>query len=442
MKRRVILIVVVVALVLVACESLLGAAVVRGHHEVAARRIELERTRNQLGDTETALAHTDSPLSHANKSSGDRVAEQQRAKAALATARQALAAVNRDLDSAKAQSAQTEQALVDIQACLKATSDATAAKRTNHARAIDILRDAQPRCELRLADGDPNPPVFPFDFADPSVLRVGNTFYAYSTNGALGNMQVLSSKDLLHWTIEGDAMPLLPVWASPNGTWAPAVERIGDRYVAYYTARETSTLLECIGAGVSSSPTGPFIDASKTPLICQREQGGSIDPRPFVDVFGRATLLWKNEAGAGLPTQIWSQALTPDGLKTTGSATVLIKPDRDWEHGVVEAPALVSYNGSLVLFYSGARWTTDGYALGAARCDTPAGPCRKVPEPVLRSFGSIAGPGGADFVEPGDGSLWMLYSAFRSPHVGYPSSRLLRRAKVELTLDHVGFSAS
>ena len=205
--------------------------------------------------------------------------------------------------------------------------------------------------------------------------------------------------------------------------------------------REAATFLECISVAVAPSPTGPFIDFSKQPLMCQRERGGSIDPRPFVDAFGGVTLVWKSEGAGSVPAQIWSQPVTSDGTKLTGVPTNLITADRAWEAGVVEAPVFVARPGVLALFYSGGTWSNDSYAIGEAVCDSPAGPCRKVPTPVLTSHDSIAGPGSADFVTAPNGDLWMVYSVFRSPHVGYPSSRLLHVARVDLGPDRVAFRA-
>src|SRR4051794_13266735 len=56
-------------------------------------------------------------------------------------------------------------------------------------------------------------PVINRDFPDPDVLKVGDTYYAYSTNAASINIQEAHSTDLVHWTIGHDALPALPKWA-------------------------------------------------------------------------------------------------------------------------------------------------------------------------------------------------------------------------------------
>ena len=58
----------------------------------------------------------------------------------------------------------------------------------NTPAAISALRLVQAACmRVRADEGDDA--VFPFDFSDPSVVRVGKVYYAYSTNAAAGNLQ-------------------------------------------------------------------------------------------------------------------------------------------------------------------------------------------------------------------------------------------------------------
>src|SRR5439155_8721279 len=56
-------------------------------------------------------------------------------------------------------------------------------------------------------------PVFDRDFPDPFVLKAGDTYYAYATNGNGKQVQTLTSKDLVHWAPGPDALPKLGSWA-------------------------------------------------------------------------------------------------------------------------------------------------------------------------------------------------------------------------------------
>src|SRR5213075_1122009 len=64
-------------------------------------------------------------------------------------------------------------------------------------------------------------PVLNRDFPDPFVLKVGDTYYAYATNGNGKQVQTLTSKDLVHWSPGPDALPQVGPWSFPGNTWAP-----------------------------------------------------------------------------------------------------------------------------------------------------------------------------------------------------------------------------
>ena len=53
---------------------------------------------------------------------------------------------------------------------------------------------------LTLEGGANSGLVYPFDFPDPFVLRVGGLYVAYATNSVEGNIQIIESTDLVHWS--------------------------------------------------------------------------------------------------------------------------------------------------------------------------------------------------------------------------------------------------
>ena len=313
----------------------------------------------------------------------------------------------------------------EVSDCLAGVDAATDALGVgNDDAAISALRAAAPACATALAAA--NGTRFPFDFADPAVLRAGDTYYAYSTNAGVGDIQVIRSADLVTWEVVGNALPSLPAWAAPNRTWAPSVLAVNGVYVAYYTAQDSASGRQCISRAVGSSPAGPFVDDSTPALVCQLDHGGSIDPTPFVADDGSPWLLWKSEGFGADPPILWSQQLGPDGLSLVGPSSQLIRADQGWERGVIEGPAMARDASGWYLFYSGADWKTRQYAIGYARCDGPAGPCHKPSSaPVVVSDGRIAGPGGQELFRDGSGRLWMAFHAYSEPDVGYPSSRTL-----------------
>jgi beta-xylosidase len=250
-------------------------------------------------------------------------------------------------------------------------------------------------------------PLIRGDFPDPFVLRAGDTFYAYSTNGDRGNVPTALSKNLADWTLAGDAMPALPPWARKGSTWAPEVMRVGTSYVLYFTARSRKHDMQCIGAAVAAKPEGPFTSAAEEPLVCQADLGGSIDASPFRDADGRLYLYFKNDGNspnARKPTQLWVQPLRADGLSLAGEAKALLRDRLKWEGGLIEAPTMIHAPAGYFLFFSGNdfAWQRDqrqsAYSIGYATCDGPQGPCKEAGDkPFLYSFsgdeGCLSGPG-------------------------------------------------
>lgn len=282
-------------------------------------------------------------------------------------------------------------------------------------------------------------PVYRLDFPDPFVLRVGDMYYAYATNARGMNIQVIRSHDLVNWERageRGDALPNLPAWAEKSNsfTWAPGVLALPDEYVLYYVTRFAQAERQCISYAVSRSPDGPFIDDSERPFICQLEEGGSIDPEPFVDRDGATYLLWKSDGNCcGLPIYLYSQQLSQDGRELVGAPARLITLDQAWEPPLIENPSMVEWEGKYYLIYSANWWESRDYAVGYAVCDTPRGPCVKPQnEPILSSAGRHVGTGGAAFFRDASDNLWIAYHAWREPYVGYPSGmRRLYLARVE-----------
>lgn len=287
-------------------------------------------------------------------------------------------------------------------------------------------------------------PVFARDFPDPFVLPVEGGYYAYSTNSAGRNVPVIYSPDLFTWERageNGDALPKLPAWAQPNAslTWAPSVLPRGDEYILYYVTRYRESGRQCISYAVSDSPAGPFVDDSSGPFICQLEEGGSIDPEPFVDDDGALYLIWKSDANAlELDPWIYSQRLSDDGRSLLGEPARLITRDQEWERPLVENPSMVLHNGVYYLIYSANWWESGDYALGYAICEGPSGPCEKPwDEPFFalpkNRLGGEIGPGGGSFFQDHDGNLWLAYHAWRSPSAGYVAGgqRRLSLARVE-----------
>lgn len=272
-------------------------------------------------------------------------------------------------------------------------------------------------------------PVLRADFADPEITKIGDTYYAYATNGSGKNVQVATSKDLVTWQQLSDAMPATGSWAKLGGShiWAPEMMKIGDRYVLYYTARDKASNKQCVGVAVSDKPEGKYKDPNDHPLVCQADMGGTIDPSPFRDG-DKLYLYYKNDGNCcGQKTYLWVQELAADGLSLVGEPKQLVGNDKQWEGAVVEAPTMFKKDDKYYLFFSANNYASADYAVGYANCQSATGPCEDAPEnPILKSVLEkplVVGPGHQAIITDDKGQTWMVYHAWEISSAGTKTSR-------------------
>ncbi|MBC8081902.1 MAG: family 43 glycosylhydrolase, partial [Hymenobacter sp.] len=159
-------------------------------------------------------------------------------------------------------------------------------------------------------------PIWDDDFADPTIIRAADGwYYAYGTqtkrHGAIINMQVARSVDLMRWEYLGEALPEKPAWAnSTQKLWAPHVSEHAGRYYLYYSAKpDADPDGFCLAVATADTPTGPFVDCG-VPL-----HGGPgflhIDPMAFDDpATGRRLLYWGSGFGPLLVRELAADRLS------------------------------------------------------------------------------------------------------------------------------------
>jgi len=258
---------------------------------------------------------------------------------------------------------------------------------------------------------------------DPDIVRVGSTWYAYTTGTTWGNnLGVLtSSSPQSGWhTVNGKtygstALANPPGWQTPGTQWAPGVYQWAGRFVMFYAAQVRATGRWCISVATAGGPAGPFTDTSSGPIICQTDLGGSIDPQPFVDTDGRPWLHWKNnDGGSAAVSRVWAVPLGSDGATPAGSPTEVLAKDtvhHPWMT-TVDNPQMVVVDGQHVLFFSAGAWDGPSYTVGWAGCAGPTGPCIVNDHPILGSYGSVVGTGGGTAAQDAAGNWWLSYHAW------------------------------
>jgi arabinan endo-1,5-alpha-L-arabinosidase len=276
-------------------------------------------------------------------------------------------------------------------------------------------------------------PVIDADFPDPAVLKGPDGFYyAYATQtqreGTWVNIQLARSPDLVHWAYAGEALPIKPKWASTTQDfWAPHVQRDGDRYIMYYSAKPDTADDShglCLGVATAASPFGPFVDMGH-PLRCG-PGFVNIDPMAFDDpATGRHWLYW----GSGFePIKV--QELGRDRMSfALGSKPV----DLVWPNPVkgafpvlVEGSWVIRRGGHYYLFYSGDNCcgAKANYAVMVARSRHATGPFETLEKATGKPHSLVLAKG-ANWIAPGHNSIitdaagqdWIVYHAVDSRKV-------------------------
>lgn len=256
-----------------------------------------------------------------------------------------------------------------------------------------------------------NNPVVTANCPDPHILKVDGGFYMVSTSHNIPAFPIRESTDLVNWRDTGlyvFTRANQPRWAKDH-FWAPELHRVGDYYVAYYTARSRLTDRLCIGAAASHAPFGRYRDLGH-PLVSAATN--VLDPTFFRDEDGRQYLYWKADAGPGDASgPIHARELAPNGLGLSGPQWDVAQTDQPWELGLIEGPTVLKRDGTYYLFYSGAAFDSTTYAIGVARSSSPIEGFDKRGDPILRSGERWRGPGHNSIVSH-DGHDYIAYHAW------------------------------
>lgn len=250
------------------------------------------------------------------------------------------------------------------------------------------------------------------DYPDPSVVKIGNEYWASATTSNwMPAYPLLKSKDLVNWKTVSHVFTKLPDWADYY-FWAPELSYDNGKVYLYYAAHKKGGNL-CVGVASANKPEGPYTDHG--PLICQ--EVGSIDAFPMRDENGKLFLIWKEDANSvGKPTPIWIQQLNEERTKLIGEKKELFRNDVEWEMNLVEGVSMVRHNDYFYAFYAaaGCCGRTCTYGVGIARSKSLLGPWEKdTKNPVLATDDKWECPGHGTPVDK-DGKHYFMYHAYDS----------------------------
>ena len=264
-------------------------------------------------------------------------------------------------------------------------------------------------------------PVIRGDVADPSIMRIADTFYVTGTSSEWAPYYpVFVSEDLVNWKQTGHIFQQQPEWTK-SSFWAPEWYYHNGKVYVYYTARMKSNNTSYIGVATSDSPTGKFEDHG--PIV---EFGTEAIDAFVLEDKGNLYISWKAYGLDNRPIELLACKLTPDGLKLAGQPFSLLRDD---ERVGMEGQQWFKKNGYYYLIYAinGCCGPDSDYAVAVARSKKLEGPYEKYDKnPILHGSNEIQSIGHGTLTTTSDGRMYYLCHAYsggsnfflgRQPHL-------------------------
>jgi beta-xylosidase len=258
-----------------------------------------------------------------------------------------------------------------------------------------------------LKENGYNNPVIPGDFADPSVIRVDDIYYATGTSSEWGpHFPVFKSKDLVNWTQIGYVFDTKPSWTA-SSFWAPELFYHNKKFYLYYVARKANDGTSCIGVASAVDPENGFTDHG----ILLEHGKEAIDPFVFDDG-NQLYITWKAYGLDQRPIELLGSRLSDDGLKVEGQPFSLLKDDA---RKGMEGQALIKKDNYYFLFYSigACCGRSCSYLVNVARATSVTGPYINMENnPLLGDNEEWKCPGHGTLVETSDHRQFYMFHAY------------------------------
>ncbi|WP_163708750.1 family 43 glycosylhydrolase [Mangrovibacterium lignilyticum] len=258
-------------------------------------------------------------------------------------------------------------------------------------------------------------PVLPGDRPNPTVVQIGNYYYASATSNEWSPLfPIYKSADLLNWELISYVFPSgAPEWAE-NNFWAPELvyDENQDKLFVYYTCSEKESGMLTMAVASADTPEGPFNDLGPLDL----SERGSVDGFEMRDENGNLFLIWREAFRENLPTVFFAQPISENRTRMVGPRKELIRNDCDWERVALDGPALFRKGDYFYMFYSAGNCCEMNcdYKIGVARSKKLMGPWEKYDaNPILTNNEFWKCPGTGTVIEV-EGDYYFLYHAFRT----------------------------
>ena len=196
---------------------------------------------------------------------------------------------------------------------------------------------------------------------DPSILKVGDTYYMYST-GIIGDgVELRTSTDLVSWTyvssFEEQHDNELKVSAVMTATgnamsniWAPDVVQVGDEYWMFYSCSGVGSRNSCIALAKATSPTGPFTYQG----IVIQTSNSTVSNMNAIDAcieYDQAGNMWMAYGSFFGGIRVVQLDKTTGFVKSNGDeGTLIASRPSSIDNGAVEGPIIRYHDGYYYLF--------------------------------------------------------------------------------------------
>ena len=250
-------------------------------------------------------------------------------------------------------------------------------------------------------------PVIAGDMADPTVIRVGNTYYATGTSSEWAPYYPLfRSKDLVNWQQIGHLFEQQPAWTR-SSFWAPELFHRNGKTYAYYTARRKTDGTSYIGVATADKPEGPYTDHG--PIV---EYGTEAIDAFVLEDAGELYISWKAYGLDQRPIELLACKISNDGLRMAGEPFTLLRDDK--RQGM-EGQHWMKLGDYYYIVYSinGCCGPGSDYAVAVARSKNLRGPYeRYAGNPILHGGGDVQSVGHGTITTTPDGRMFYLCHAY------------------------------
>jgi arabinan endo-1,5-alpha-L-arabinosidase len=259
---------------------------------------------------------------------------------------------------------------------------------------------------------------------DPSIIRQGSTYYAFSTDVAgysgNGNLSIHCSQDKVNWSSCGSVFPGgMPAWIKGKvpgviGLWAPDISYFNGAYHLYYNGSMLHTQQTVIGlaTNITLDPDDPRYQWVDRGMVLRSNTGddfNALDPTILIDSDNSVWLTYGSYWSGIKQRQI--DAAT--GMVLASNPT---RYDLATRPGVpndpIEGASLIHHGNYYYLFVSvdyccEQNNTDNNYKQAVGRSTGPHGPfADEFGTPMMNGGGTVLLQGDGNWHAPGGGTAF------------------------------------